>query len=231
MAKGWNFWEKFGTIRSNMFNNIHIAFGDFALQLPDFFLGVFDRVNNFIGVIWLPIIIIWFINKFDPQIKAFIDRLKSVEGPGGFKATAEDQKNEGEELKEKAGDLEQGDKDLKKVVEAIKSENIKYKTDLTVKDAFLHFEKVNRLIFGSQIEILLKARLNSSVLPLSEVMAIYSRSGWDQRGYKFMEYIGFLINAGLVEFESSTASYRLTTYGQYFLLYLQKENISYNRNG
>lgn len=96
--------------------------------------------------------------------------------------------------------------------------------DLNHIKALFHFERTYRLIFGSQINILLMLEKNTK-LSRAILEAVYGRTFWANTPYKFNEYMGFLVGNNLVNYDPSDDGYYLTELGRGFLQYLASNNI------
>lgn len=94
---------------------------------------------------------------------------------------------------------------------------------------FYHFERVYRLIFGSQIKILLEAEKNGGRISLPLAIMYYRASGWNERGYDVGNYTVFLTNMELFTYKTGKMPedcyYELTPVGQAFLQYLRENKI------
>lgn len=125
--------------------------------------------------------------------------------------------------------LEEIEKLAKNSDELLKAETLKSNQFLL----FYHFERVYRLIFGSQIKILLDAENNGGKIDLMSAILIYKMSGWDLRGYDAGNYTKFLLDMGLVAYTTGARQedcfYTLTQVGKMFLQYLRENNITTNK--
>jgi len=98
---------------------------------------------------------------------------------------------------------------------------------------FYHFERVYRLIFGSQIRILLDAEQNGDRISLPKAIMFYKDSGWNERGYDAGNYTLFLLNMGLFTYQTGKMPedcfYTLTPLGKLFLQYLRENGLFLNK--
>ena len=97
--------------------------------------------------------------------------------------------------------------------------------------AKLVYEQIYRKIFGTQIQLLKRLRLYENGLKENRLKEFYnlyltlSRSiGYEQMP-SFMEYVDFLKFNILITHEPTTDVYQLTVAGEYFLRYLQEQQI------
>jgi len=86
-----------------------------------------------------------------------------------------------------------------------------------------HFEKTYRLIFGSQINILMG--LEQKPVEISETINYYNTTSWKSRNYNFAQYIGFLLSSLLIKVNEKTSQYEITLIGRYFLNYMRSNNL------
>ncbi|MCH8067632.1 MAG: hypothetical protein IIC69_03540 [Nanoarchaeota archaeon] len=98
---------------------------------------------------------------------------------------------------------------------------------------FYHFERIYRLIFGSQLKIMLEAEQNEGKISLLRTVMHYRTSGWAQRGYNVGDYTLFLVNLGLLTYTTAEkqddAFYTLTPLGRSFISYLRTNKISLDK--
>lgn len=122
--------------------------------------------------------------------------------------------------------LEKLEKLARDVGETLKNETIKSNQYLLV----YHFERVYRLIFGSQLKVLLDAELNDGKISLKRAVLIYRASGWSEKGYDVGNYTSFLLNMKLLTYTSGKTPedcyYTLTSIGHSFLQYLRDNRMS-----
>lgn len=109
----------------------------------------------------------------------------------------------------------------------------KLKTETVQKTQYLlffHFEKIYRLIFGSQLNILLEAENNNGKIGLQRTVLFYRSSGWVEKGYDVGSYTMFLQNMGLLSYTTDSTPecyYSLTPIGYSFLQYLRENGIPF----
>ncbi len=98
------------------------------------------------------------------------------------------------------------------------------------KDTFFlgyHFEKTYRLIFPSQMVVL--NIMNNSNNEISDALAhsLFTRTIWAQQQYNlpYDQFMGFLANSGLIEYNSESKKWLLTPLGRTFWEYLTNNHI------
>jgi len=193
-----------------------------------------DNASNWIKIIlefitnnkW-PIFWLVFVTKFKNNIGSLIDRIISGEvGPGGLKFQTDQQKESGkpENLeKEFSYQLAKDLYDEKERNKLLNNLNDQVSGD---RDTYLlayHFEKTYRLIFGSQINILMG--LEQKPVEISETINYYNTTSWKSRNYNFAQYIGFLLSSLLIKVNEKTSQYEITLIGRYFLNYMRSNNL------
>lgn len=128
----------------------------------------------------------------------------------------------------------------KKEIEALNSELEKSKKaekilhelqEYTVRDKdtfFLgyHFEKTYRLIFPSQMVILNSMTNFNGEISDALAQALFRRTIWAQQfNISYDQFMGFLVQSGLVVYELSSNKFTLTPLGRTFWEYLVSNNI------
>lgn len=96
------------------------------------------------------------------------------------------------------------------------------------KDTFFlgyHLEKTYRLIFPSQMVILNILKIHNEVIdPLAR--ALFQRTIWAQQfNVTYEQFMGFLVQSGLVNYDGTNTKFTLTPLGKTFLDYLSNNNI------
>lgn len=195
---------------------------------------------EYIKVIIYPVIISGFLFYFRDRIGGLIDRIKSIKGPGGTEVDLEDQiKSQQKGINAEQINLhlkQQISDEIKKEVKGEYEEKIKkmgeseqqLKTVLTYTQIYLDFERIYRVIFGTQIELLKRLRANSS-LGEAKTDSIFFfvlnqkiypiLSSWN-----FELYINFLLDNDLVSFQNQNDYYFITDKGRAFLVYIEYLN-------
>lgn len=96
------------------------------------------------------------------------------------------------------------------------------------KDTFFlgyHFEKTYRLIFPTQMAILIAIQNNNEIIE-ALAKALYLRTIWAQNlNVSFEQFMGFLIGSGLILEDKANSKFTLTPLGNLFLQYLVQNNI------
>lgn len=199
------------------------------IRLTNLDMNLIDRLIEILHILTWPLTLIFCLKLFEHEIRNFIARLKSFSVPGGVGAEAfESQQKVEENKKIEALALEL---DKKKNLEQFLIKTLDEK-EKTVKEyqLLLHFEKSYRLIFGSQLNILIQLRKQlADGLDIASVVLMYRASGWYERGYQIDSYFAFLTNSGFIEYNKEGNKYRITALGIVFLDYLQRENIPLNK--
>lgn len=94
----------------------------------------------------------------------------------------------------------------------------------------LAHERNYNAIFGSQLNLLAQAN-GAGGIPIAFANALYEQAKAANpqlyAAYRFDQWIGFLINAGLLA--QSNGAYILTNFGRGFLKYLVDRQLSYNK--
>lgn len=137
-------------------------------------------------------------------------------------------------------DKQQNEKEDQQKLNEISSIVQKFGEQLNIETAtknqyllFYHFERVYRLIFGSQLKILLDAEKNGGRISLSSMIMYYRASGWNERGYDVGNYTVFLKNMEMLTYTTGKMPedcfYELTPVGRAYLNYLRENNISFEK--
>jgi hypothetical protein len=89
-------------------------------------------------------------------------------------------------------------------------------------------ERIYRIIFGTQIELLLKLQSFPNGLSEGDLQEIYAkhRAATAQPHPTFLDFIAYLSNHSLVDYNAKTKLVKLTDAGRLFLDYLAQENIA-----
>lgn len=173
------------------------------------------------------LIIVW---VFAKEIKELINDIRLSFTFGDKKVEIAHDK--AEELKQQQTDVDASE------IEKLRTENKKHsdiekrllelqENTARTKDTFFigfHFEKTYRLIFGSQLMILKLMYQHNKMLDVL-TRAIYGNTSWANT-YPYNQYIGFLINSGLITpLDSNDNSYSILPVGRAFIDYLSNNNI------
>ncbi len=174
---------------------------------------------NALKLVILLILASFILKRFFPEL---IDRAKEF-GPGGAKFYPKQQQvtaDEEEQLQKVAEKETRGEVDI--ATDAGRTEVLK---DGTVKWLL---EKIYRLIFGTQIEVLYRLSSFPSGLSENELNDIFvkHRGSTPNAFQNFIEFIRYLSNYGLVSYDATTKIYKLTDAGRLFLDYLNQEGLN-----
>lgn len=205
-------------------------------------------ILNYLGVLSWPFVISVCVIYFRKNLAGLIDRITIIKGPGGTEIRAEEKTQANEQKQaEKTIDTEKIERLAKKQIKEIKSQfektldeekrskdaTINYLLDqLSIKTLELNFEKVYRVIFGSQIS-LLRSLLSQDPKgkTIEEVLIFFAmvQRAWQPtfQSWTTDQYLNFLITNGLVEF-TFQSTYKITDKGKYFLGYIS--NLGYPEN-
>ena len=169
--------------------------------------------------------IFWYFRK---ELKNLINKgVLKVSAPGFSLETANQQKEkfsakEKKEIKTLNDELE----NTKKAQQAL--EQLQKDTVQARKTFFLgyHFEKTYRLIFPSQMAILVFMSNSNGEMQDLLAKTSFIRTIWAQNfGFTYEQFIGFLINSGLVAYNNDKTKLSLTPLGKTFLEYIKNENM------
>ncbi len=196
-----------------------------------------NLLNNY--YFWIALVVIVFLIIFYKPISEKVKKIKNI-GKAGVafeeqQDTASDQSKAAEQLlskldnqyildqeagirKEFGAKLGGNPKEMEKVL-------IRY---LAVMYMVAEFEKIYRIIYGSQIKILLK--LNNGIQTEAQQLLPYYQEAANEypsiyQDYAFPDYMGYLTNESLVVLENN-ATYGITLKGRTFLSWLI--NIGYS---
>lgn len=172
-----------------------------------------------IDLIW-PLITLIIFFSLKESISIFIKNMKSGSAkiPGGIEVSlSSQQKNipEEEQTQQVAKIVEQ---------EPVPVEDIKKLKD--EKDQLLisnFFERTYRLIFNSQLNLLLTANQSLSI-SRDQILEMYNTTQW-ANNYPFEQYINFLVNSNLILYNIDSNSYSITPTGKLFIQYLFSNSI------
>lgn len=177
----------------------------------------------------IPFVVIFFIiGMFKEEIKKLIHSggLR-VSAPGFSLETVQPQQ-------EKVGTKEQKEiQELNSELQTAKQmqQKLRELQEYTVRDKdtlFLryHFERTYRLIFPSQMKILEVMSNSNNEITEDLTNAFFRRTIWAQKfNISIKQLDNFLIQSGLVFYDSSGRKFTLAPVGKAFLEYIKKENI------
>lgn len=207
-------------MRRNMFNNVNVANGN----ITDIFLQVFDRINNLLHEIVWPIVVVFIILFFRKEIVDFIKWLRirfniPGIGPVELRSSQNEETDKNKEL-ELVEDLKREKKELEEVVEKMKMDTDVQTGNANTYYLFWNFEKIYRLIFGSQIELLKTANSYPNGISYSLISSAHSMNGWAKQNYPLESYTQFMVGFELLERDEKAGMYKITQVGRYFLQYI-----------
>ena len=186
-------------------------------------------------IIAWPLVVYLLFQKFQTEIRVLINEIKLSFSFGDKKLELSHKKAEAlQQLQEespnpsKIKELEEENKKHKDVQAKLLELQENTASD---KNAFFlgyHFEKTYRLIFGSQLSILKLANQYDKLID-DLALSIYKRTTW-ATSYPYNEYIGFLINSGLIgPLNPSDQTYSILPVGKAFIGYLAANNLPLNK--
>ena len=198
-----------------------------------------DKLLEYIKVLIWPLFAFYFVHQYKSEVGDLINRIISFPTPFGNMyarqqpidkpiSKTEYSKSAIESIKvdeKKVGDIDLLRKELEMKNKQIIDER---------KNGFGYylkhqFEKAYRVIFGSQISILLALELaDKNIMSHEAVHKIYEASEFHST-YPFSEYISFLLSFGFITFDGINIIYTLSSTGQEFLNYLRKEKLPFNK--
>lgn len=168
---------------------------------------------------------LWYFRK---EIKNLVNKgILKVSVPGLSIETARQQKEkvtarEKKEIKALNAELE-NTKKAKQALEEIQKDTAQHSETF-----FLgyHFEKTYRLIFPTQMAILIAMSNHNGEISDALSRALFERTIWAQNlGVSYEQFIGFLINSGLIVYNNDNSNIFLTPLGKTFIEYINNNNI------
>ncbi len=165
---------------------------------------------------------------YKKEIKALIKN-------GGFKISAPGLSVETlQKQQEKVGPKEK--KEIESLNEELKNakqieQKLKELQEYTARDKdtfFLgyHFEKTHRLIFPTQMAILNFMVNHNGEIEEALAEALFRQTIWAQKfNVAFVQFIGFLMQAGLIFYDKTNKKFTLAPVGNAFWEYLKNENM------
>lgn len=186
-----------------------------------------DKIFHFLEASLWPIIAILFIFLFKNEISAMLIKGFQIIFPSGHEIRTGDTipKQEERQKDPLPKNIESYEEVRKKTEEKIeKGQDIeKLKKDLINAQIYLDFERIYRIIFGSQIDLLKRLR---PIFPSGEFSKdVILFFVFTQRlfpvftSWSFDQYLTFLFNVGLISFSSD--QYLITEKGKAFLAYIE----------
>ena len=198
-------------------------------------------ITNFAWPLAIVIIAIIFMILFMSSIKDFLKRANKISRSGIEVYPISQQSPEMETSPAREMDLYESPvhsarkSELKSIIDDMNFENPDKKVEFLLKSLAsttlnTEFERLNSIIWGSQITILKK--LNTKEQSHSVLKEIYDQAAKEYpegfRDYTLENYIGFLINTELIR--KNDENYFITDYGHEFLKYLIDSRANEYRN-
>lgn len=196
-------------------------------QLADISSGNMQMFISLVSVIIWPFVVIFLVKVFEQELRFFIGRLNKITTPGGMQFEAQNQVEIDSNKIIKSLTIELEDRKnivayLTSIIEGIRRSKEDYQ--------LLYFlERTYRLLFGAQISLVnLSNNEFGSELILAE--SVYNSSSYSKLPNQNSEmFVSYLINSGLILFDSSINKYKATALGSAFIEYLKINNIPLNK--
>lgn len=163
----------------------------------------------------------------------FKNELRELIKKGGWKVSAPGVSIETVKQQEELGSKEKKKIDaLNKELDTTKKaqEKLEQLLDYTARDKntfFLgyHFEKTYRVIFPSQMAILIAIQNQGEIID-ARSRALFTRTIWAQTlKITYEQFMAFLIGSGLIQEDKANSKFTLTPIGNLFLQYLTQNTI------
>lgn len=223
-----------------LYSIILITFPIFLLYFWRF--RYISEINEFLKFSLWPLIVIGTVYYFRSNIAGLINRIQNIKGAGMEVSCLTDKGQKEEKVIETKPISETLSQEIKNQlsssldeikieysgkIEALKQESNKKEeyliNELSLTNLALEFERIYRVIFGSQIQMLriLKEQVNGSLPSKSVIsMFIFTQRSNDPNlnNFTFEKYMSFLTNNNLIA--SGVNFYKLTVKGIDFLSYI-----------
>jgi hypothetical protein len=199
-----------------------------------------DKLLEYIKVLIWPLFAFYFVRQYKSEVGDLINRIISFPTPfGNMYAIQQPIDKPFSKIEYSKSTIESTKVDEKKVGDDINllKKELEMKNKQIIderKNGFGYylkhqFEKAYRVIFGSQISILLALEFaNKNIMSHEAVHKIYEVSEFHST-YSFSDYISFLLSFGFITFDGINITYTLSGTGQEFLNYLRKEKLPFNK--
>jgi hypothetical protein len=176
-------------------------------------------------LVWPGVVSLSLFVFFKENLINLINRIKDLE-VFGVKVSANQQKIEIPPQSE-VEDYKSIANDYKTKIDELGSSNEKIKQELINTQIYLDFERIYRLIFGSQIDILKSLRMAGIIgEPTSNLIfsfVVTQRMYSLLSSWSFTQYISFLSSSNLITFKDD--KYFITEKGNGFLTYIEFLNL------
>lgn len=198
-------------------------------------------ILEYLTVLRWPVIVVAILIVFRQNLANMIDRIISVKLPGGgsvdFNAQQQIVADATSSVQIDEGDLREFKDQVEKPVQTAPEIKNESKDDLLQKLNFaeieLEFERIFRIMFGTQLEVIKRLNSYRSGLNASQFEEVVNRhrmysknigfQGFEDTG-GFMQYP---VGVGLVDYDPNTGIYRLSLKGEVFLKYLEMNQMTY----
>lgn len=164
------------------------------------------------------------------EIKALLDRIKSVSAAGLTFDTVASQKGQ-EALEDNLKVLAEEVKRHKNIEEQLLKLNEETVQSRLAYQLAYHFERAYRLIFNSQLTVLIAlSRSPEPGMNMALLQAIHRRTLLAAT-YSYDNWIGFLLNSQFILYRPQTDTYALSELGFMFINYLSENHLSLDKPG
>ncbi|MDO8650015.1 MAG: hypothetical protein Q7K33_01765 [Candidatus Berkelbacteria bacterium] len=167
-------------------------------------------------------------NNFAPEVRGVINRITQIKA-GGAEVKLKEVADQDSARIEAESTLPDNTTSVIAELENTRTELQRQSEDAS-RDAALHrvlyhFEKTNRVIFGSQLQLLLNLQSTPGKKMHTEALRRYHAATVWGSTYPFESYIGFLETSELLKYSTSDDSYQITELGEAFIRYLKENNV------
>ena len=169
--------------------------------------------------------------EFKEEVKKLIPRIINVKTPLVDITTESNQRKKqvGSKLNKKLKNINDNLKNADDVNKKLLELNNKTSNERDIYLLQYYFEMTYRLIFGSQLYILVNLEIQSC-MHKKNIEDIYNNTIWILQNYPLNSYIQFLENSFLIEYKTDEETYYITNLGRLFLNYLRTNNIDLINN-
>lgn len=205
-----------------------IFIGIFIFLMYSWNLDKADRIFSFLETSFWPIIILLVIFLFKTELSNLISKGVVIILPGGhelrFNEPAPQQETTQKNPEPKRiEDYKEIEKQYEEKIKELGKGQEELKTQLINAQIYLDFERIYRVIFGTQIDLLKRLR---SIFPLGQpskdtifFFALTQRLFPVFANWTFAQYLNFLFTSNLIYYDNG--SYFVTDRGKAFLAYIE----------